>query len=91
VLMTTSFFYILPLFFWLVLLIFLRGFKPYFYHTILWLKLRSSKYNLKVFLYGFYLLELMRWNYIKGYYQGYVKSPKFKKDEARKLKKVLDL
>jgi glycosyltransferase involved in cell wall biosynthesis len=70
----------------LALLPILVGFKSYFYHLKSWMRLRSKKYNLGVFLYSFYLLERTRISYLKGYYKGYFKSPQFRKDAAIKLK-----
>jgi len=73
--------------YWLTLLPALAGFKSYIYHTKNWLRLRNEKYNIGVFLYSFYLLERTRFNYLKGYYVGYYKSPQFRKDAAVQLQK----
>lgn len=71
----------------LLLIPFSAGFRPYLRHTKVWQRLRSPKYNWKVFLYSLYLLEQTRLYYLKGYYKGYVKSPVFRKEAALQLQK----
>jgi glycosyltransferase involved in cell wall biosynthesis len=74
---------------WLLLLIpFLLGLKTYYDHLKMWLRVRSEKYNFSVFMYSFYLLELTRIYYLKGFYKGYYNSPQFRKDGAKELAKV---
>jgi hypothetical protein len=63
------------------------GLRSYIRYTKGWLRLRSAKYNFKVFLYGFYLFELTRIYYLKGFYKGYFKSPSFRKIAAKDLMK----
>jgi len=63
------------------------GFRPYWRNFTVWKRLRSKKYNLSVFVYSFYLMELTRFYYLKGYYKGYVKSPAFRKEAAFQLQK----
>ncbi|MBC7451305.1 MAG: glycosyltransferase, partial [Cytophagales bacterium] len=74
-------------FLFIALLPFCIGFRSYIRHIKVWCRLRSEKYNLKVFLYSLYLLELTRYQYLKGYYKGYVQSPAFRKEGALKLKR----
>lgn len=63
------------------------GFRPYLRHFNVWKRLRSQKYHLGVFVYSFYLMELTRFYYLKGYYKGYVTSPAFRKEAALQLQK----
>lgn len=51
-----------------------------------WTKLKSGKYNFKILLYGFYLLEKTRQSYIHGYLKGCFFSTSLQKQEARLLK-----
>ncbi len=81
------FLHILPAYTLLAVLPFLLGFRPYWRHVSVWKRLRSHKYNFKVFLYSLYLMEKTRFFYLKGYYKGYVKSPAFRKEAARLLQK----
>ena len=71
----------------LILLLFMPGFRSYYRHFKVWLRLRSDKYNIRVFLYSFYLMELTRYYYLKGFYKGYIKSPAFRKKAALELSK----
>ena len=73
--------------FMLILLPLSLSFRPYFRHTKVWLRLHSDKYNFRVFVYSFYLMELTRYFYLKGFYKGYVQSPPFRKKAARELSK----
>ncbi|MFN8416229.1 MAG: glycosyltransferase [Cytophagaceae bacterium] len=73
----------------LLLLPALRGFKPYWYHFLVWKKRKSSKYNMMVFLYSFYLLEKTRWYYLKGYKQGRFNSPEYRNVKAKELTEIL--
>jgi glycosyltransferase involved in cell wall biosynthesis len=65
------------------------SFRSYSWSFKNWLKLRSPKYNLSALLYSFYLIELSRWNYLKGYVKGYFFSPEIKKHESLRLKEML--
>lgn len=62
------------------------GLRSYIRYTRIWFRLRSNIYNLSVFIYGFYLLELTRVYYLKGFYKGRFRSPENVKAEAKKLK-----
>ena len=75
----------------LICIIFLPGLRSYINYTRNWLKLKSTKYNFSVFLYGITLLERTRLSYIKGYIKGYFKSSDKQKEEARQLQKRLSL
>ncbi|HSY60310.1 MAG TPA: glycosyltransferase [Cytophaga sp.] len=79
----------LSAYFFLCMIPFVVGFRPYIYHIKNWLRIKTAKYNLNVLLYSFYLLESTRYNYLKGYYKGYFKSPSFRKNAAIELKKRL--
>jgi glycosyltransferase involved in cell wall biosynthesis len=61
------------------------GLRSYIRYTRTWQRLRTNKYNFTAFLYGFYLLELTRIYYLKGFYKGYFKSPAFRKTAAKEL------
>ena len=75
---------------WFVLLLPLGlGFRPYLRHWKVWQKFKSEKYNLRIFVYSLYLMELTRFHYLKGYYKGYFQSPPFRKEEAKKLQTLL--
>jgi glycosyltransferase involved in cell wall biosynthesis len=65
------------------------SFRSYSWSFRNWLKLRSAKYNLKALLYSFYLIELSRWYYLRGYIKGYFFSPSIKKQESNRLKEML--
>ncbi len=67
----------------------LIGLRSYIGYTKNWIKFKSKKYNLKVFLYGFYLLEKTRQSYIHGYLKGYFFSTPFQKQQAQLLKQKL--
>ena len=77
----------IPLF--ISLFVFLPGFRCYFSYTKNWINFKSSKYNLRVYLYGYYLLEVTRLYYIKGYIKGFVYSHPWQKQQARLLRKRL--
>lgn len=70
-------------------IIFLPGLRSYINYTINWLHLKSEKYNSKVFLYGFLLLEQTRTNYIKGFLNGYLFSTAYQKAQANLLNKKI--
>ncbi len=67
----------------------LIGFRPYLNAWKNWSRLRSSKYHFGVFLYSLPLIELTRFQYLKGYYRGFFLSPEFTKSKARDLEAVL--
>jgi glycosyltransferase involved in cell wall biosynthesis len=96
-LLTVLLFWIAPIFFTsspvssLVLIIFLPGFRSYFSYTKSWVKFRSSKYNFRVYLYGFYLLEVTRISYIRGYLSGVFYSTSYQREQSRLLKKRLSV
>jgi hypothetical protein len=68
----------------------LFGFKPYLNSLKNWLRLKSSKYNQTVLLYSFYLIERTRFNYIKGYINGYFFSSPEQKKQAKNLGRTLN-
>ena len=72
------------------LICFSPGLKSYYYYTKNWLRYKSSKYNLKVFLYGFYLLEATRIRYIIGYFNGIRNASEFQKLQALLLNQRLE-
>jgi glycosyltransferase involved in cell wall biosynthesis len=61
------------------------GFRPYIGYFLTWLKLKNKKYNLEVFLYGFYLLERTRLSYLQGYFKGWFYSTPLQKEKAKQL------
>jgi glycosyltransferase involved in cell wall biosynthesis len=65
------------------------SFRSYYWAFRNWLKLRSAKYNTGVLLYSFYLIELSRLYYLKGYVKGYFLSSENKKKASKKLKQLL--
>jgi glycosyltransferase involved in cell wall biosynthesis len=65
------------------------SFRSYSWSFRNWLKLRSAKYNFWALLYSFYLIELSRWYYLRGYIKGYFFSPSIKKQESNRLKEML--
>lgn len=67
----------------------IRGFKPYWYYTRVWMNRRSAKYNFFVYLYGFYLLEKTRWYYLLGYKKGRFNSPEERNKKAKELSKIV--
>lgn len=73
----------------LLLLLFLPGFRPFASFAKAWLKFRSKKYNLLVLFYGFHLLPRIRMSYAKGYIKGYYFSRPEQKKEAELLQKRL--
>jgi glycosyltransferase involved in cell wall biosynthesis len=73
----------------LVGILFLPGLRSYVNYTKSWLRLRNLKYNLKVFIYGVYLLEMTKVSYIKGYIQGLRFSTPVQKKQAKILRERL--
>jgi hypothetical protein len=72
---------------WLLALIPLAaGFRSYVRYCKIWLRLRSGNYNFSVFIYGFYLIELTRIYYLKGYFKGRYRSTEKVKQESEKLR-----
>jgi glycosyltransferase involved in cell wall biosynthesis len=76
---------------WLLLgnILLLPGLRSYINYTRTWLRLRSDKYNFKVFLYGFWLIERTRISYLKGYGRGVFKSTVEQKQQATLLRHQL--
>ncbi len=70
---------ILPIFFLLL------GLRSYINSYKNWKKLRSEKYNSKVFLSSLYLIELSRYQYIIAYIKGWLFSSEKVKTERKKL------
>ena len=70
-------------------LLFLLGLRSYFHYLRNWLKYRSHKYDFKVLLYGFILLECTRFSYLKGYFRGLLYATPNQKKQAIVLKKRL--
>lgn len=62
------------------------GFRSYYWAFKNWLKYKSSKYSLSVFLYTFPIIERSRINYLQAYIKGYLFSPKEVKEQAVKWK-----
>lgn len=82
----SSFLALLPL---LLFLIGSLGFRPYLRTLKNWLRLKSKKYNLKVFLYALFMMEEQRITYLKGYVKGYFFSTNNQKAEAIVLQNKL--
>jgi glycosyltransferase involved in cell wall biosynthesis len=78
-----SMFYLLPC------ILLLPGFRSYYWSFKNWMKLRSKKYDLNIFLYTIPVIELSRIQYIRGYISGYFHSKEEIKQGARLLKEVL--
>lgn len=72
--------------FLLVLFPFLIGFRPYLSAFKNWVRLRNSKFNFGVFIYSLYMLEILRFNYLKGFAKGYYLKNKNQQQHAKKLK-----
>lgn len=53
-----------------ILILSIPGLRSYFRSVNYWMRLRSRKYNFKVVLYSFLLIETTRFYYIKGYIKG---------------------
>ncbi|HEX8546937.1 MAG TPA: glycosyltransferase, partial [Cytophagaceae bacterium] len=79
----------LPLFCIIFLFPLAIGFKPYFYGIKNWIKFKSKKYSIKVCLFSFYLIEISRLNYTRGYSKGYFFSSELIKAKARELRLIL--
>lgn len=69
---------------------FLFGLRSYKSSFDSWLKYRSKKYGLEVLLYSFYLIELTRWYYFKGYIKGRFFATQYQKEQAILLQKRLN-
>jgi glycosyltransferase involved in cell wall biosynthesis len=72
-----------------VAILFFPGLRSYVRTLKYWWKLRSSKYNLFVLIYSFILIEMTRWNYLKGYLKGYFFSTPEMKHHAMELTVIL--
>lgn len=93
--------FILPLFliamtltgfsiYYLVLVIpFIFGLRSYKNAFKSWLRFRSNKYNVSTLLYSFYLVEITRFNYLKGYLKGLSKKTEEQEIGLKKLKTAL--
>jgi glycosyltransferase involved in cell wall biosynthesis len=79
----------LPVWAYCIPVLFMPGLRTYYYYTRKWLRFKSSKYNTRVFLYGFYLLEATKYAYIRGYIKGFLFATPVQKEQARILKKRL--
>lgn len=79
----------LPVYCLLLLIIGLPGLRSYINYTRSWWRLKSNKYNFRVFLYGIWLLERTRISYIRGYIKGYFYSTELQKKAAIELKQRL--
>jgi glycosyltransferase involved in cell wall biosynthesis len=73
-----------------ILFLGLISLRSYYWAFKNWLRLKSSKYNLWVLFFSFYLIELSRWQYLKGYIKGYFFSSLDQKKESKKLKALLN-
>jgi glycosyltransferase involved in cell wall biosynthesis len=71
------------------LIVFTKIYSFYAHYTLRWIKTRTPKYNLKVFLFGFYLKECINLSYIKGYIKGYFFSTPYQKEQTKLLQKRL--
>lgn len=61
------------------------GLRSYFHGFRKWLKWKSSKFNLSVLIGCFRMIEVSRFNYIKGYTQGLLSRDKIQKQASKKL------
>lgn len=75
--------------YFLLVLSFVPGLRSYFHSFKNWLFYRSGKYNLKVLLFSFLLIEVTRYNYIKGFIKGYFFSSELVKKNANDLATIL--
>ncbi len=67
------------------------GFLPWLAAARNWLKIRSSKFNFRSFLFALLMLETNRIYYFRGYLKGYFFSSVEVKNKARELNKRLKL
>lgn len=70
-------------------LIFVVGLRSYYRAFKNWKSLHSSKYNGKVLVYSLLLIEVTRYNYIKGFIKGYFFSTAAVKKNAEALANIL--
>lgn len=70
-------------------LIFLPGLRSYYRSFRNWWPLRSLKYDWKVLFYSFMLIEVTRYNYIKGFLKGFFFSSPGVKQNAKALAHIL--
>lgn len=73
----------------LLTLPFIIGLRSYYRSFKNWLSLRSQKYNVSVLFYSFFLIEVTRINYIRGFVNGYFFSSPVVKKEAKALTLLL--
>jgi len=66
------------------------GLRSYYYAFKNWVSLRSKKYHIGVFLFSLLVIEITRFNYIKGYFKGYFFSTIDQRREAESLKQILE-
>lgn len=85
------FFYrVIPLFYCsLFLVLTLSGLRSYYNAFKNWQKLKSEKYNFKIFFLALFQLELSRIQYIRGYLKGFSDKDQWKKDGRKLLWKAL--
>ena len=70
-------------------IIFLPGLRSYYHSFRNWMSLGSLKYDWKVLLYSFRLIEITRCNYIKGFIKGYFLSSSPVKEKAKELGHII--
>jgi glycosyltransferase involved in cell wall biosynthesis len=70
-------------------ILFLPGLRSYKNAFKNWQKVKSEKYNFKIFLYALWQLELSRVYYLRGYLKGLSDNDLIKKEGRRKLKIAL--
>lgn len=69
--------------------LFLFGLRSYINAFRNWGRLKSEKYHFGVLLYAFYMIEKLRWAYLKGYLQGWLFKPQEQRQKAQSLNKEL--
>lgn len=67
----------------------LYGFKPYYYAYRNWKGMPGEAYGVKELFASFWLTEIVRINYIKGYMKGIFSDNPVQKKQASKLKELL--
>ncbi|MCC8358453.1 glycosyltransferase [Salinimicrobium sediminilitoris] len=77
--------------FFLPVLFCLLGFRPYWFVYNQWKKFRSEKYNFAVFIEALMILELSRFNYLKGYWKGFFSQRPERIVGVRRIHKTLQL
>lgn len=74
---------------WMALAFSLAGLRSYYHAFKNWLRLRSPKYNFRVLLYSFYMIEHLRWSYLSGFFKGYFKKSAIQQEASQKQKEKL--